>query len=45
MPRKNEQVEKFNDTIATAVVTLIIDDPSQRFKYVPRVQMALNSSW
>lgn len=45
MPRGNGQVERLNDTIATVVAKLTIDDPGQWFKYVPRVQMALNSSW
>jgi len=45
MPRGNGQVESLNDTIATVVAKLTFDDPGQWFKYVQRVQMALNSSW
>lgn len=45
MPRGNGQIERLNDTIATVIAKLSIDNPDKWFKHVPKVQMALNCSW
>jgi len=45
MPRGNGLVERLNYTIATVMAKLSIDNPSQLFRDVPKIQMALNSSW
>lgn len=45
MPRANGQVERLNSTIINVLAKLSVKDPTKWYKFVDRVQKAVNSTY
>lgn len=45
LPRANGQIERINRTIIPVLAKMSIEEPTKWFKYVPKVQQMLNSTY